>query len=232
MSGTADRIAGVSAGTELIADGVYGLIGRGVNAYLLDDPREGLTLIDAGLPGWGRRILALIAEIGRRPSDLRRILITHADVDHIGALAALAASTGSEIAAGERTAGYLASRAIPPHIRFPMTLPVGLINAAIGARGAVAKTLRDGEQLGISGGLRAVATPGHTPDHFSYFLEREGLAFVGDLYRNVDGLELYPRNAWDRAEQEASAKKIEALRPKIICPGHGKVWREGDPRLR
>jgi glyoxylase-like metal-dependent hydrolase (beta-lactamase superfamily II) len=219
----------LSMGTELIADGVYGLVGGGVNAYLLDDPREGLTLIDAGLPGWGKRVLALIAVIGRRPTDLRRILITHADVDHIGALAALVETTGSEIAAGERTAGYLAARSVPPHIRFPMTLPVALLNAAVGARPSAGRTLGDGERLDILGGLRAIATPGHTPDHFAYFLERGGILFAGDLYRNVAGLELFPRNAWDRAEQEASARKVEGLRLKIICPGHGKVWREGDP---
>jgi glyoxylase-like metal-dependent hydrolase (beta-lactamase superfamily II) len=221
----------MSMGTELIADGVYGLVGGGVNVYLLDDQKEGLTLIDAGLPGWGRRVLALIDEIGRRPTDLRRILITHADVDHIGALAALAAATGATIAAGDRTADYLATSSVPPHIRFPMKVPVALMNAAIGARPSAGMKLKDGERLGILGGLRAVATPGHTPDHFAYFLERGGILFAGDLYRNIEGLELYPRNAWDRAEQEASAKKIEALRPKIICPGHGRVWREGDPRL-
>jgi glyoxylase-like metal-dependent hydrolase (beta-lactamase superfamily II) len=104
----------MSAGTELIADGIYGLVGGGVNVFLLDDPREGLTLIDAGLPGWGKRILALIAEIGRRPTDLRRILITHADVDHIGVLAALVAAAGSEIA--EIAAGQPATspRALSP----------------------------------------------------------------------------------------------------------------------
>jgi glyoxylase-like metal-dependent hydrolase (beta-lactamase superfamily II) len=125
-------------------------------------------------------------------------------VDHIGALAALAAETGAEIAAGELTAGFLAARAAPPHIGFPMSVPVALMNA--------------------------VATPGHTPDHFAYFLERERILFAGDLYRNLDGLELYPRNAWSRAEQEASARKALALGPAIVCPGHGKVWREGDPR--
>ena len=208
----------MSSSTELIADGIYGLVGGGVNAYLLDDPREGLTLIDAGLPGWGRRVLALVAEIGRRPSDLRRILITHADVDHIGALAALAAATGAEIAAGERAAGYLAARAAPPHIGFPMSVPVALMNAAIGARPSAGRILRDGERLDILGGLRAVATPGHTPDHFAYFLERERILFAGDLYRNLDGLELYPRNAWSRAEQEASARKALALGPAIVCP--------------
>jgi glyoxylase-like metal-dependent hydrolase (beta-lactamase superfamily II) len=111
-----------------------------------------------------------------------------------------------------------------------MTLKVALMNVAVGARPSAGRTLRDGESHDILGGLRAVATPGYTPDHFSYFLEREGFIFAGDLYRNVGGLELFQRNVWSRAEQEASARKVEELRPKIVCPGHGKAWREGDPR--
>jgi glyoxylase-like metal-dependent hydrolase (beta-lactamase superfamily II) len=214
-----------------IAEGVYGLVGGPVNLYLIDDPVEGLTLIDTGLPGWGLRILELLASIGREPSEIRRVLVTHADVDHVGSLAVVAAATGAEIAAGEKTAGYLSSRATPPHLRFPVSIPVALMSAAIGARPAVGRTLSDGEKIDTPHGLRAIATPGHTPDHFAYYLEREGLLFAGDLYRNVRGLEPYPRFSWDREKQEESARRVDSLGCSVVCPGHGKVWREGDARL-
>jgi len=58
------------------------------NPYLIVDP-DGLTLIDAGLPGNHKKILNYISGLGHTPSDLKRIIITHADIDHIGGLSAL-----------------------------------------------------------------------------------------------------------------------------------------------
>ena len=49
------------------------------------DP-DGLTLIDTGLPGSGRKILNYISGLGRSPSDLKRIIITHSNIDHFGGL--------------------------------------------------------------------------------------------------------------------------------------------------
>ena len=77
-----------------------------------------------------------------------------------------------------------------------------------------------------------ISTPGHTPDHLCFFLEREGLLFAGDLFRNVAGLELFPRNAWDREAMKASFRKIASLNPRLICPGHGRVWRRDEDMER
>ena len=66
------------------------------NPYLLVDP-DGLTLIDAGLPGSHRKILRYMASLGYAPADLKRILITHADFDHVGGLAALKAASGARV---------------------------------------------------------------------------------------------------------------------------------------
>jgi glyoxylase-like metal-dependent hydrolase (beta-lactamase superfamily II) len=67
-----------------------------VNVYLIIDP-DGLTLIDTGLPGHAKKVLKYIAELGRKPTDLKRIIITHADGDHVGALAELKAATGATV---------------------------------------------------------------------------------------------------------------------------------------
>ena len=53
-----------------------------VNLYLIEEP-EGLTLVDAGIAKSGPKlVLRTIAELGKHPTELRSILITHADPDH------------------------------------------------------------------------------------------------------------------------------------------------------
>lgn len=54
-----------------------------VASYLVEAP-EGITLIDAGLPGHWHDLQDELAAIGRPISDIRGIVLTHGDSDHIG----------------------------------------------------------------------------------------------------------------------------------------------------
>ena len=69
---------------QAIAPGVYCLSGSAVNLFVMDDAESGVTLVDAGMPGSTKRVLALLQAIGRTPVDVKHILITHADMDHVG----------------------------------------------------------------------------------------------------------------------------------------------------
>ena len=54
-----------------------------VNSYLVEEAGQ-LTLIDAGLPGLWKDLVAELRAINRSPSDIRAVLLTHGDVDHVG----------------------------------------------------------------------------------------------------------------------------------------------------
>ncbi|NLX11272.1 MAG: MBL fold metallo-hydrolase [Chloroflexi bacterium] len=207
------------------APGLYGVIGPGVNIYVLDDGDAGLTVVDAGMPGSTDSVLDLIRALGRAPSDVKHILITHADLDHIGGLKALVEATGAPVVASAASAPYIRSRKTPPHMPFPLSIFTSVATRFMRKPAPVDQIVSDGERLAIAGGIRVIATPGHTPDHVSFYWERENVLLAGDLLNNRSGLALTPqRITHDQDAARASARKALALQPAVIACGHGPVW--------
>jgi glyoxylase-like metal-dependent hydrolase (beta-lactamase superfamily II) len=214
---------------EAIAPGLYGLVGGAVNVFVLDDGESGLTVIDAGLPGGTGRVLELIRALGHSPQDVRHILITHTDTDHVGGLKPLAGATGAAVYASDESAGYLQRRTSPPHMRMPARFFAAAVSWLLLRAVTVDHRVPDGEMLPIAGGIQVIATPGHTPDHVCYYWGRERVLFAGDLLNNRSGLTLTPhRITWDMTRARASARRVLQLDPALICMGHGKVWRAAD----
>jgi len=214
---------------EAYAPGVYGLVGAAVNIFVLDDAESGLTLIDAGLPGSSRRLLELVQELGHSPQDVRQILITHADTDHVGGLKALVDATGAAVYASAEAAGYIQRRTSPPHLRMPARLFAAVLNRFLRRAVTVSRRVSDGETLPFAGGILVIVTPGHTPDHVCYYWERGRVLFAGDLLNNRSGLSLTPDAiTWDMAAARASARRVLQLDPAGICMGHGEIWRTAD----
>ena len=80
-------------------------------------------------------------------------------------------------------------------------------------------------KLEVGGGLRVIDTSGHTPGHISFYAPASGVLFCGDsMVSDAQGLHgSRPGLTWDAAKAEAAVKKQAALRPQIVCPGHGPV---------
>ena len=76
-----------------------------INCFLVREA-DGLTLVDTGLRGSAGAILDAATQLG---ASIRRIVLTHAHIDHIGSLDRLmAALPSSELAIGKREARLLA----------------------------------------------------------------------------------------------------------------------------
>lgn len=208
-----------------------------VNASLIVE-ESGLTLIDAGLPKNERKILKYIEEIGYKPSDLRHILITHADGDHIGSAKALRELTGAKIFAS----GYeaeCAAKGIPP--REPKTSNPLLkllfsltANMFVYPPTTVDEIVKDGDVLPILDGLRVMSTPGHTPDHISFYAPSLSVLFAGDSLRTSKD-QVYNTVSpftWDAEKQNQSIKLQTDLKPQIVCVGHGNVVKEAANKFR
>src|SRR5512140_1200273 len=101
-----------------IAENVYVVPNVVANPYILVDA-DGLTVIDAGIPGSDKKILAYISRpLGKSARDVKRILLTHSDLDHVGGLAALHKATGARTYASQIESQAIAagksSRAVKP----------------------------------------------------------------------------------------------------------------------
>ena len=162
-----------SPATREIAPDVFEVRLRRVRVHLVAE--DVLTLIDAGLPGSSDAIDRAIVTLGRSPSELRRIICTHAHFDHAGGAAELAARGGvdvfmheSDLAAVATTLGDVARN---PGRRLFVALTPPFENAA---------ALHDGDELPVLGGLRVVHVPGHTPGSICLYAPGHRLLFVGD----------------------------------------------------
>src|SRR5215471_16704258 len=82
--------------TPELTPGIHRIDTGASNAYLIAD-EAGLALVDTGLPGSGKKILAQIGALGRRPEEITRIILTHQHPDHIGGAADLVAATSAEV---------------------------------------------------------------------------------------------------------------------------------------
>ncbi|MBN2463788.1 MAG: MBL fold metallo-hydrolase [Dehalococcoidia bacterium] len=215
--------------TEIVA-GVYllsGFLGAGVwgaNVYLLVDDGD-LTLVDTGFLGRADRILEQIKELGYSPADVKRIIITHHHVDHIGSLAELKGVTQAEVIAHPADAPYIDGSLPQPGPAVPQWLskPLARFSRLWSTEPAAVDILvSDGDELPIMGGIKILHTPGHTPGSICLYLQDRDLLIAGDLLANRFGLRLPSRGfTVDTVQEAQSIKRVAGLEFDIICFGHG-----------
>ena len=212
-----------------IIDNVFTVPGVVANPYILVDT-DGLTVIDTGLPRSEKKILAYVASLGKSARDVKRIILTHSDLDHVGGLAALQKATGARTYAGKIEADSIAagkpSREINPsgfslrRILFTLMRPFFKATPF-----QVDEILTDGQTLPVLGGLRVLDTAGHTPGHISLFAPAVDILFCGDsMVSDEEGLHGSRSGVtWDDAKAKEAVRKQSALGARIVCSGHGPI---------
>ena len=214
-----------------IIDNVYIVPDVIANPYIIVDA-DGLTLIDTGLPRNEQTILAYVASLGKSVRDVKRIILTHSDFDHVGSLAALQKLTGARTYASKIEADAIAAgkpSRIPkiPMGSFMRRLRFILMRLFVKVTPLqVDEILTEGQVLPVMGGLRVVETPGHTPGHISLFAPAAGILFCGDsmvTYDNNIDDEPRPAATWDQTIAQASIVRQSLLGAHIVCSGHGPV---------
>ena len=158
---------------EKIGETVYHLpeVHGGPTILLGDD----VVLVDTGVPGSETAILAAVEELGRTAGDVTDIVITHADGDHVGGLAALVEATGATVWASAQEADVIEGRA-PAR------------SGDVQRRASVGRRFEPGETLPLHGGIETHDTHGHTVGHVSLLLPAERILIAGDALNNRAGI--------------------------------------------
>jgi glyoxylase-like metal-dependent hydrolase (beta-lactamase superfamily II) len=197
-------------------------IDAGGNVYIcLDD--DGLTLLDSGMPRRARTVLNGVAALGYAPADVKRILVTHADIDHVGSLAALQEATGAALFAGAATRDLLVAGRQPRHLPWLAHAVSSLFFRARRLPAGAITVVAPGDRLPVLDEVEVLATPGHTLDHISFFSPSTGILLAGDaLNARGDRLQCSPKNIsadWQAARR--SALQLLDRRPAYFACGHG-----------
>jgi glyoxylase-like metal-dependent hydrolase (beta-lactamase superfamily II) len=210
------------------------------HAYLWHDP-DGLTLIDAGLPGSAPLVADAIRQSGYQPADLRRLVLTHFHPDHTGAAADIAGQGEVEVLAHHADAPFIRAGAAGPgpdladweqplyeHVMSQLPAQQPLTPPRID------REIGDGDELGFGDGAVAVAVPGHTPGSVAVYLPRHQVLFTGDaVARSTDGTVIVGVFNVDRDQAAASLRRLAELDTTVACFGHGEpLTRDAAAQLR
>lgn len=184
--------------------------GGGAYAYVILGPE--IILIDTGFPGKWRAMRKELLSIGIQLDQIKHILLTHYDIDHVGNAAVLQRLSGAKLWASGEDLPVIMGKAERQGFKkyfkylFRITPPKDVCPFVTGREIA---------------GIDVISTPGHTPGHLC-FLYRDVL-FAGDLLLSKKGsLKPYPKAwNWDQNKMMESVGLLSQIPFMWVCPGHG-----------
>ena len=207
-----------------------------VNCYLVREA-DGFILIDANLSNSADDILAAARTLG---APIRRILLTHAHVDHVGSVDALLAKLGPtqiEFTSNARTLPLLQKP--PDKSLLPDESKEEIRGGLPGIDARPTRLLTEGERYGS---LLCIETPGHIPGHLAFLDERDGTLYAGDALVAVGRLSVcgwtpwyFPLPSvimWNKPLALRSARRLATHLVQRFACGHGPIREGGVPALQ
>jgi glyoxylase-like metal-dependent hydrolase (beta-lactamase superfamily II) len=216
-------------------------IGNDIVACYLVEAEGGLTLIDAGVSGQWSDLRTELKSMGRSVGDIRGVILTHGDTDHVGFAERLRRDHGVPVFAHEADAARArgeerkanasgGSMKIGPLLRFLWYA---------GRKGGLrtrwiseVETVTGGATVGLPGAPQVIHVPGHTPGSIAVHMPSVDAVFVGDalttghVLTGATGPQPAPFTL-DPGRALESLSRIEGLGVTWVLPGHGAPWNGG-----
>jgi glyoxylase-like metal-dependent hydrolase (beta-lactamase superfamily II) len=219
------------------------LIGSNVvNSYLVEEAGQ-VTIVDAGLPGYWRDLPAELEAMGRTLDDVRAVVLTHGDTDHVGFAERLRRERGVPVYVHELDAARARGQVKKPSSGWGPVKIRPLLGFLVysGLRGGLrvpplteVVTFGDEATLDVPGAPRMIHLPGHTPGSVAIHVPGVDAVFLGDgmTTRSVLTGEVGPHLApFTLAKDQALASlaKLDGIGATWVLPGHGEAWSGGLP---
>jgi glyoxylase-like metal-dependent hydrolase (beta-lactamase superfamily II) len=211
-----------------------------VAAYLVVVP-DGITVIDAGLPGHWSDLKTELATMGRSFSDIRGVILTHGDSDHVGFAERLRREHGVPVHVHSADADRAKGGDKPKTSMGPLRVgpTVGFFAYALRKKGWRTQYLRevveiaDGDVLGLPGAPAIIGLPGHSPGSVAIHVPVAEALFVGDALTTrhvLTGREgAQPAPFTDEPSRAlTSLDRLAGVQAAWVLPGHGAPW-QGSP---
>jgi glyoxylase-like metal-dependent hydrolase (beta-lactamase superfamily II) len=199
---------------------------------------ERTMLVDTGLADTlDTAIVPYLESIGLAVDALDDLILSHADVDHVGSNRRLRElSPRTRVWCGERDRGWIESNARMLAENYRWFEPYGFslgdealdwLARELGGDAPVDVGLRGGETLRLGNGQRweVLSLPGHTYGHIGLWHAGERISLVidavlADGVRDRAGTLLIPPRIYDLAGYRTTISTLRALQPELLLTAH------------
>jgi glyoxylase-like metal-dependent hydrolase (beta-lactamase superfamily II) len=223
-----------------------------VHVYMAEGAEGGLIVIDTAMPYEDSfdRLLQGIEWIGRKPTDIERIYLTHAHPDHFGCAGLLQEVSGAPVVCHPIARAQLEMMRNPDMSRFERMASIYSEHGRAAeemipsrASGAFAQMkhpermdeIEEGDTVVFAQGQWDIYwTPGHEEGHVVFHRKSDGVLVVGDTVL----AKITPHIGWMVEPADPlgqflnSLEKVASLEPSLTLPGHGRPFDEGAERAR
>ncbi len=205
--------------TMEILPGVHWVDGVNANVYFVID--EEITVVDTGLPRNADKIINYVRKVGRQPSNISTIVLTHCHIDHVGSAQKLKQLTNAKVAVHKDDAEFVAGKKAQPAPKGGTKILFKALSPFLNFTPIQPDIIL--EENSRIGKLAVIHTPGHTPGSIALHDQERKILFVGDTLRFTKGKLVGPpeRFTSDPAKAKESIRKISNVNFDTLLSGHG-----------
>lgn len=205
------------------------------HVYVLGHASTGdITLVDAGLMGKGKYKMDAIGHLGIPLSNVKRVIMTHTHLDHIGCLPEIREtipdaelwvhrSEGADLENGDERTVY------------GMNMFQSMCQAQYGLKqGAfhfpVDRKLEGGETLELGGvSWEVIHIPGHSAGSIALYQREDQVLIPGDTVYADSAIGRFDLHGASGPQLRDSLNALGQLPVKILLPGHNRILTDTPP---